>query len=357
MSSNSVQNFLDMLVELARSNPSLKINYRLIYAQLVSFSLGHGSVPFENVEKYFRNWITDFQSNDAINVYRDISNPFICHFLSKNTIDNANNVIKLYVPLDSIHIKDGVIDLFSFLTRENIAHESKVLSSTRNDNIVIRLSKIDDVNKIVRYIKNNQYLSEGLLNANPFLVPSFKLGVIIDNTYTYNVEVAKVLAYILENLKKKDELDKFSMSYVKNIFVKLSVTCDDDELSELYKLASLALDEESTLQDFANYVIEYQQTSYTNKHGNLKISYNDSVTYFNTAILETFKRYNNLSFVINAVKLYLNTGNIKGFTRNNKARENLSLYVDREHIKSLFEIENLDFSIKYYLLKVITNDK
>ena len=47
---------------------------------------------------------------------------------------------------------------------------------------------------------------------------------------------------------------------------------------------------------------------------------------------------------------------MKGFTRINQARNNLSLYVDIEKIKSLFEMDNLDFSIKYYALKVITKD-
>lgn len=356
MSSDSIQKFLDMMMELAKSNPSLKITDRLIYAQLVSFRLGINNIPFENVEKYFRNWITNFQNNPIIEVYRDRNNPYICHFSSKKESSNGSYNIKLYVPLDTLHIKEGVLELFSFLTRENIAHDSKVLSSVRNDNIIIRVSQIEDVNKIVKYIKNSNYLSEGLLNANPFLVPCFKLGVITDNNYTYNIEITKVLASILEELRVRDELSKFNVLYIRNIFAKLSIKCADDELSDLYKLASIALDINSTLQDFANYVIEYQQTSYINKHGNGEVSYNSSVDYFNAAILETFKRYNNLSFVINAVKLYLTIGNVKGFTRINQARKNLALYADKDQLKSLFEMENLDFSIKYYLLKVITNN-
>ena len=356
MSNNSVQKFLDMLVELVRSNPFLKITDRLIYAQLVSFRLGKFSIPFQNIEKYFRNWITNFQDNPSISVYRDSKNPYVCHFSSNINTKITKKIIKLYVPLDSEHIKDGVIELFSFLTDESIEHDSKVQSSIRNDNIIIRLSKIEDVNKIIKYIKNNGNLSQGLLNANPFLVPCFKLGVIIDNHYTYNIEITKVLAIILNELREKNELEKFNCVYIKNAFAKKCIKCEDEELSELYKLASLALDENNSLQDFANYVIEYQQTSYINRHGSDKISYNDSVDYFNTAVLETFKRYNNLSYLINAVKLYLINDNVKGFTRVNSARKNLTLYADRDHLKSLFDFENLDFSIKFYLLKVITKD-
>ena len=56
------------------------------------------------------------------------------------------------------------------------------------------------------------------------------------------------------------------------------------------------------------------------------------------------------------MKLYLINDNVKGFTRVNSARKNLTLYADRDHLKSLFDFENLDFSIKFYLLKVITKD-
>lgn len=354
MSNNFAQNFLDMMVELARSNPELKITDHLLYAQLVSFRLGISIIPFENVEKYFRDWITFFQANPLIEVYRDKSNPFICRFVSKKELPAGKGNIKIYVPLDSIHIKNGVIDLFDFMSHENIAHNSKVLSSIRNDNVIIRVSTIEDVNKIVKYIKNNTNILAGLLNSNPFLIPCYKLGVIIDNNFTYNIEITKVLASLLEELRAKEQLDKFTTSYVKHVFDKLSIKCSDDELSDIYKLAALALDDKTNLQDFANYIIEYQETSYTNKHGSNEVSYNSSVDYFNAAILETFKRYNNLSFVINAIKLYLTTGNVKGFTRINQARKNLSLYCDKDVLKKLFEMDNLDFSIKYYALKVVT---
>lgn len=356
MSNSFVQKYLDMMVELVKSNPSLKITENLLYAQLVSFRLGKGSIPFENIEKYFRNWITNFQSNPIIDVYRDKTNPFICHFISKRDFSKNKGTIKIYLPLDSTHIKDGVQEIFDFLSRENIAHHSKVLSSIRNDNVIIRVATIEDVNKIVKYIKSNKYISEGLLNHNPFLITCYKVGIVVDDNYTYNVELTKILASILEELKMRDELDKFNVNYIRNIFIKLSVKCTDDELADLYKLIALSLSKDTSLQDFANYFIEYQEISYVNKHGSLTNSYNSSVDYFNNAILETFKRYNNLSFVINAVKLYLTTGNTKGFTRINQARKNLTLYADKNLLLSLFETENLDFSIKYYALKVVTEE-
>ena len=46
MSGNFTQKFLDMMLELVRANPSLKITDRLLYAQLISFRLGNASIPF-----------------------------------------------------------------------------------------------------------------------------------------------------------------------------------------------------------------------------------------------------------------------------------------------------------------------
>lgn len=351
MSKEIVQKFLDMVIELVHSNPSLHITDRFIYAQLVSFRLGNNVIPFQNVEKYFRNWISNFQGHPVIEVYRDKKNPYICHFSSKREADSN---IKLYIPFKENYIKDAVIELFSFLTKENIVHDSKVLSSVRNDNVVVKVSTIEDANRIVKFIKGNSYLSEGLLNANPFLIPCYKIGVIMDDHYTYNIEVCKVIATILEELRNRGELNHLDISFLRNTFAKLSIKCSDDELSDLYRLTSIALDENATLQDFANYVLEHQQISYINKHGNIDTK--NSVEYLNQAIIETFHRYNNLSYVINAVKLYLTNGETRGFTRINRARQNLKLYADKEQLKKMFEEDNLDFSIKYYLLKVITNE-
>lgn len=351
MSNDIVQKFLDMLVEFVRSNPSFKITDHFVYAQLVSFRLGN-QVPFTNIEKYFRNWISSFQKHPVIDVYRDKTNPYICHFSSKR---EAKCKIKLYIPFSEETIKDGVMDLFSFLTNENIIHDSKVLSFIRNDNVIVKVSTIEDANKIVKYLKKNPYLSEGLLNSNPFLIPCYKIGVIMDNHYTYNIEICKVISAILEELHIRKELEHLDVSFLRNTFSKLSIKCNDDELSDLYRLVAITLDSASTLQDFANYVLEHQQITYINKHGNEYEK--NSIEYFHQAILETFHRYHNLSFVINAVKLYLNNNDVRGFTRINHARHNLENYADKEKLKTLFEEDNLDFSIKYYLLKLITNEQ
>lgn len=353
MSIKSLQLFLDMLVELVSANPDLIITDRLVYSQLISYHLGNGVIPFENIEKYFRNWITEFKNNPLIDVYRDKNNPFICRFSSKREF---KNIIKIYVPLDAFHIKDGVIDIFSYLVKENIIHDSKVYSTIRNDNIIIKVSTIDDANKIIKYIKSNLYLSEGLLNMNPFLIPCYKVGVTSDNHYTYNVEVCHVIAVLLSELRSRGELEKLKVNYLRNTFTRLAIKCDDDELSELYQLASISLNSDLTLQDFANYVLEHQQLSYVNKHSSLNLDKQSSIDYLNFAILETFKRYNNLSFVINAVRVYITNGNTKGFTRMNRARQNLKLYADINLLKSLFESDNLDISIKYYILKIINNE-
>lgn len=353
MSSSSMQQYLDMIASLAQSNPEFSINERFLYAQLVSFNLGTGIVPFENVERYFRNWITTFQENATIDVYRDKKNPFVCHFSSKQ---DCKPLIKLYIPLDANHIKEGVTQLFSFLSKENILHDSKVLSSVRNDNVIVKVSSIEDANKIVKYLKHHSELTDGLLNMNPFLVPCYKIGVSVVDKHIYNLEVCRVLANIVEDLKKANELTRLTTIYLKNTFEKLSVIESDEVLCDLYRLATIALDEDSTLQDFANYIIERQEIGYVSKHAeseNLELA---SKEYFNEAITETFTRYNNLSFVINAVRLYVTTGNVRGFTRNHKARQNLKLYTDIDVIKKLFDKQNLDLSIKLYILKVISKD-
>ena len=47
------------------------------------------------------------------------------------------NAIKLYIPMDFEHIKEGANQLFDFICDINVEHQSKIAASIRNDNKLI----------------------------------------------------------------------------------------------------------------------------------------------------------------------------------------------------------------------------
>ena len=52
-------------------------------------------------------------------------------------------LIKLYIPLDKKHLREGAILIFNYIENLGIDHESKIADEIRSDNIVIRLKKTD----------------------------------------------------------------------------------------------------------------------------------------------------------------------------------------------------------------------
>lgn len=201
-----------------------------IYNQLIFHDLGKKDEAQKSVEDCFYGWDYKYNKNNKINNFKG----GYFYYFRYNEQDILKDAIKLYIPMDSNHILEGVNQLFDFIIENNISHNSKVASKIRNDCVVVRVSNLDDAKKIIDFVKNNEYINEGLLNVNPFTLNINGVGLAKDSHFSYNDEIAKSIANLIKILNEKDRLDSLNV----DTFILYLEQLKDDNLflSELHKL-------------------------------------------------------------------------------------------------------------------------
>ena len=120
--------------------------------------------------------------------------------ISKNFFKMNDKYIKLYLPVKYSNIVNTVSDMINFLDDEQIPHNSKLASEIRNDNFIIRLNfdDKDRVNDILEFVEDSNYERTSFNKVSPFLPSIDNVGIMIEDGYSYNSELARI---ILDYLK------------------------------------------------------------------------------------------------------------------------------------------------------------
>lgn len=304
---NLLKNFRDYLI----NNPHSELSEEIIYKELIY--MGVYNSRNLSIEPLFKRWISFFDNLENLDVFVSEENKYYCQFENKNYFfSKYNNHLKVYVPLDCEHIEYGVKLIFEFLRLFNISHCSKVGKKIRNDNIVIRLTNKDDLNKLLHFIKNNNYIQEGLIKNNPFAFNEDGISMVYDGCLSYNSVIASYIFLYLKYKKKINELNNinvddfynFILSYYKNNF--------ENELNKF-----------NILNDFDSH---FESIDHNYVFLNLK-----EVTLF---IIKSKKKNFNID---DYIKCYESTLNLS-FRNNNKENilNNRFIALDKECINSKF---------------------
>lgn len=312
------QYFFNTIKEFAMWNPNYPITEKFIYSQLMEFNIHNNQGPNQNVEQNFNYWIDRYRNNSNIDVRRIPDRKSFLWFFNGKT--NGNEV-KLYIPLDINHLKEGANQLFDFISSNKIEHQSKIAKIIRNDNIVVRVNSMEDAQTIIDYVNSNPYLKEGMLTVNPFLPNNNGIGVTMDNCYTYNGTISDLMCKFLNVLKQNNKLELFNVQEF-NKFVKgLIPTITDIEMKDIYSLISKVTTPNFKYQDFEEHANNKLADKYTEDRKRIT----DPKFYFENAIKITDQYYPQNAK--SAIYAYMK-GNPNLFTRKEKAREGLVKYVN-----------------------------
>lgn len=233
-SPDRIETFLNHILRLFQDNyhyleENPKIKERIVYSELTKYGLNslndfveleNGQLNTLNIKSkgLFYQWIEDFKDKSNINAFCDETNWSYWMQFKNGYLKRSDDFEKIYLSLDSGHIYRGVKELMEFISDNNIEHASKISSKQRTDGIVIRIRRDDKVGleKILNFIKNNQYIQEGLNQLNPFLPSEGNVSHIPDNAESYNGFVAK---YISEFVDKNINSKKISYpSFLHNLY-------------------------------------------------------------------------------------------------------------------------------------------
>jgi len=312
-----IQYFIQTVGEFAVSNPDKEIDKNFIYSQLMGFNIKNEQLPYYSISHEFENWKNRYNGNPNIKVFEVERRPFL--WFSNGKI--RGNEIKLYIPMDYNHIKEGANQLFDFIANSGIEHQSKIANKIRNDNLVVRVNNLEDAEKIIEFVKNNNYIQEGLIKTNPFLTNFNGVGLAMDNNYSYNSTVCEILSNFINYLREYNRFDLLTVDNL-NQYIKNSIpNIQDLELKDIYILLSKTTDKNFKLHDFVNHADNKLIDRYTSDRKRII----DPKYYLEEAIKVTKQKHPKNCEI--AILEYLK-GDSNYFTNANRVREGLIKYVN-----------------------------
>lgn len=364
-----IDNFLKYWAKIVEQNPNFSTNiepfHKMIYSKLIRNDVSEKDLPVvlssdiynSQNESTFEHWIRYYKNNKKIDVFNSIDWSYFCQFISTDyKAKAAEEHIKIYIPLDNDHIKEGAKLIFNFLTQNNISHNSKIGRQIRFDDIVIRLINEEDAQKLLNFVNNNAYIQEGLVKANPFAFQQNGIAMACDGSASYNETVAYMIAMYLKDSKEKGSLNSVNYQnfyhYIANNYKKefieksnqpfqQALKYEDDKKKKNYQhIIALILNCQNPEFNLQNYFNHYHHSVESKKEE--KVEKENSNTLLLNIINAMVKKHG-IETAIPTIKAYILTNNSAYITRdenlrNRAIRNNLS-----EEIRNILKKQNISF--------------
>ena len=348
-----IDQFLKFWRDICLENSDIYIHKDDIYSKLIRLGVDYEKDYNVDLKDMFDRWIKYYDNNPNIMVFNSPNWQYFCQFKSRdNKASQLENHIKIYIPIDSKHIEKGAIELFNFIAANNISHVSKIGKRIRFDDIVIRVADEFDAKKILDFVKNNEYIQEGLLKPNPFAFSHDGIALACDGRISYNNVISHLInAYIVE--KRKSNLNEIGFNdfynfvidiYNKefnfnqdNIFRQLIMQIryrnDYNENRQNYKevveLILSSINRNFTLNDYFSFFNECMNNNIKNKSNQIVLS-KDEVDRLLLRAVTTIEKagYN----VYKQLQAYVDSNDNSMITRKDGLREELIAKNFRENL-------------------------
>ncbi len=194
-----IESFLQLIVEIIKNE--IIVDPNLVYSNLININ-----TKKEDVSHYVKLLQKDFITSPKMDIVQKKS---WCYFSSFGKKANYNK-IKIYIPLDKAHIYNGVCELLTFLSTNNISHVTKVSNTTRIDDVIVIVDDILSAEKIRKFVEGNNNIKEGLLTTNPFMYTNGNISFICDGYLSYNMVVAEIVSDYINKQYLEKKLEEVS---------------------------------------------------------------------------------------------------------------------------------------------------
>lgn len=372
-----MEEFLKYHAKLYKQNPGLEIKRETIYSDLMNYELQKDEVG-QSLAKYFDDWQYRFRGR-KLNVFYSFQQPRFLQF-HYDAYEKKDHV-KIYLSFSKEDVFECVNMIFDYIDQNEFSTLSKVADVRRSDEVVLRMSNVEDAKKLLEFINNNEYLSTRAKPVNPFLIKSGVAGLANDRLLSYNETLSFIIA---EYFKKVEDYDKVSLldfrrfvvNYYNNVFASGSEYenfCNSSiflEYSDSYSRISdrmanfyqvfrtliMSLDSKTKLEDFFNHVSMCQDNNrfyklseyFSNMQDKSLNKSNESID--KEALLKEYIVYASKKYGAANVIVYINSyldGNVNAITRDNNYRD---LFVENLTPNDIFRITNND--VKGYINKL-----
>lgn len=345
--------FLRTISSYFKKNSNIPLEKKYIYSYLASHTTKDGylqGIPRESLvnvqlhlnEKYKGlEEINTFTGPKPNNVFWVIENRG--QMKDKNFYEDIKDSIKLYLPVDASNIYEVSTKVLDYIIKEGIHIQAKIAKNMRSDVFVIRVLDKDKLDKLLNYINSLDYNSKS--KPNPFALNVGRVSITKDGMMSYNTVLAEYITEYLKSEREEVTLENFKKFMHKQIN---KIPSSNKNKYMIVDLIIKNLENTLTLEELLSYnqkvVVDNRvtQVSEEDKNNILRLINGLNVFY---NLEETHKR----------IEMYLATGNINYFTRQNGIRKFVEEYLPVEQMRAaLYEmgwsalVNSIDETYKKY---------
>lgn len=345
--------FLRTISSYFKKNSNIPLEQKYIYSYLVSHTIKDGylqGIPRESLvnvqlhlnEKYKGlEGINTFTGPKPNNVFWVIENRG--QMKDKNFYEGIKDSIKLYLPVDASNIYEVSTKVLDYIIKEGIHIQAKIANNIRSDVFVIRVLDKDKLDKLLNYINSLDYNSKS--KPNPFALNVGRVSITKDGMMSYNTVLAEYITEYLKSEREEVTLENFKKFMHKQIN---KIPSSNKNKYMIVDLIIKNLENTLTLEELLSYnqkvVVDNRvtQVSEEDKNNILRLINGLNVFY---NLEETHKR----------IEMYLATGNINYFTRQNGIRKFVEEYLPVKQMRAaLYEmgwsalVNSIDETYKKY---------
>lgn len=345
--------FLRTISSYFKKNSNIPLEKKYIYSYLTSHTTKDGylqGIPRESLvnvqlhlnEKYKGlEEINTFTGPKPNNVFWVIENRG--QMKDKNFYEDIKDSIKLYLPVDASNIYEVSTKVLDYIIKEGIHIQAKIAKNMRSDVFVIRVLDKDKLDKLLNYINSLDYNSKS--KPNPFALNIGRVSITKDGMMSYNTVLAEYITEYLKSEREEVTLENFKKFMHKQIN---KIPSSNKNKYMIVDLIIKNLENTLTLEELLSYnqkvVVDNRvtQVSEEDKNNILRLINGLNVFY---NLEETHKR----------IEMYLATGNINYFTRQNGIRKFAEEYLPVEQMRAaLYEmgwsalVNSIDETYKKY---------
>ena len=345
--------FLRTISSYFKKNSNIPLEKKNIYSYLASHTTKDGylqGIPRESLvnvqlhlnEKYKGlEGINTFTGPKPNNVFWVIENRG--QMKDKNFYEDIKDSIKLYLPVDASNIYEVSTKVLDYIIKEGIHIQAKIAKNTRSDVFVIRVLDKDKLDKLLNYINSLDYNSKS--KPNPFALNVGRVSITKDGMMSYNTVLAEYITEYLKSEREEVTLENFKKFMHKQIN---KIPSSNKNKYMIVDLIIKNLENTLTLEELLSYnqklVVDNRVTQVSEEDRNNILRLINGLNVFYN-LEETHKR----------IEMYLATGNINYFTRQNGIRKFVEEHLPVEQMRTaLYEmgwsalVNSIDETYKKY---------
>ena len=224
--------FFEYIKKIYMQNPDFAVTPDTIYNELRLFNVQDGKrtkISNDNLINIQAQLSNDFRKREPATCFSDgyffaIENRN--GYDDKTFYDKMNTAIKLYIACDIKNLYNVTSLVFNYMIDENIITQSKVAKEMRNDVLVVRVSTMEEAEKVSKFVNSLDYNSS--ISYNPYILSDGKVGMTYDGTLSYNKTLSLLMNNYFNGKKSSNSLDKSTMEDFINFVKREVLFCIND---------------------------------------------------------------------------------------------------------------------------------